>query len=425
MTLIKTGLLNGIAVLVRVLTLLGLNKVLAVYVGPAGYAVVGQFQNAVTMFTAVASGAFSNGVVKYTAEHQDDESQQHRVWRTAGTLILVMTLVASVLIAVCSRPLAQLFLEDVAQADVFVWFAAGLLLYAFNLLLLAILNGKKDVPAFVGANIAGSLLSLLLVYVLVLQLGLKGALIGFALYQSFAFFVTLGICWRKPWFRPSSLLGRPDRQVVRNLAGYVLMAMTTAICVPVSHMLVRNHLGDSFGLEYAGYWEAMWRLSAAYLMLVTSTLGVYYLPRLAELKQAGDIRREILQGYRIILPVAAASSLVVFLLRDPIITILFDESFAGMRSLFAPQLLGDTLKIGSWLLAYLMLGKAMFRLYVVTEVVSAAGFVVLTMVCTKVWGFEGVAVAHMVTYLLYWACLALVMRRYWQSDRASAYAGQS
>ena len=59
MTLIKTGLLNGIAVLVRVLTLLGLNKVLAVYVGPAGYAVVGQFQNAITMFTALAS-LFSN-----------------------------------------------------------------------------------------------------------------------------------------------------------------------------------------------------------------------------------------------------------------------------------------------------------------------------------------------------------------------------
>lgn len=423
MTLVKTGLLNGIAVLVRVLTLLGLNKVLAVYVGPAGYAVVGQFQNAITMFTALASGAFSNGVVKYTAEHRGDEAQQRRVWRTAGALILVMTLVASLLIAVFSRTLARVFLEDAAQADVFVWFAAGLLLYAFNLLLLAILNGKKDVLAFVVANIAGSLLSLLLVYLLVLQSGLKGALIGFALYQSVAFFVTLGICWRKPWCRLSSLMGAPDRQVMRNLAGYVLMALTTAVCVPVSHMLVRDHLGDSFGLEYAGYWEAMWRLSSAYLMLVTSTLGVYYLPRLAELKQAADIRREILQGYRIILPVAAASSLVVYLLRDPVIAILFDDSFAGMRSLFAPQLLGDTLKIGSWLLAYLMLGKAMFRLYVVTEVLSAAGFVVLTVVFTGIWGFEGVAIAHMVTYVLYWAFLALVMRRYWQKDYA--YAGRS
>lgn len=62
------------------------------------------------------------------------------------------------------------------------------------------------------------------------------------------------------------------------------MAVTSAVCVPVSHILVRNHLGETFGQEYAGYWEAMWRLSAAYLMLVTTTLSVYYLPMLSELK---------------------------------------------------------------------------------------------------------------------------------------------
>ena len=59
MTLIKTSLLNGIAVLVKLLTLLGLNKILAIYVGPAGYAVLGQFQNAVQMITTLTSSSIS------------------------------------------------------------------------------------------------------------------------------------------------------------------------------------------------------------------------------------------------------------------------------------------------------------------------------------------------------------------------------
>ena len=416
MTLIKTGLLNSIAVVIRVLTLLGLNKLLAVYVGPAGYAVIGQFQNAITMFTAFTAGAVSNGVVKYTAEHHEDEARQHDVWRTAGTLTLCSTIVAGVLIALFSKSLASIFLGDVAHADVFRWFAAGLLLYAFNVLLLAILNGKKEVPSFVMANIAGSLLSLVLVFVLVSTMGLKGALIGFAVYQSAAFFVTLGICWRKPWFRMEYLLGPVNKTVVKSLSGYVLMAITSAVCVPVSHILIRNHLGDTFGLDYAGYWEAMWRLSAAYLMLVTTTLGVYYLPRLSELKTTESIRQEILQGYRIILPVAILCSICVYLLRDQIIVILFADSFVGMRSLFAPQLLGDTLKIGSWILAYLMLGKAMFKVYVITEVVASAGFVVLTIVMTRFWGFEGVSLAYALSYFLYWIGLAFIMRKFWRKS---------
>ena len=51
MTLLKTSALNGIAVLTRVGTALLLNKILAVHVGPAGYAVIGQFQSLVGMVT--------------------------------------------------------------------------------------------------------------------------------------------------------------------------------------------------------------------------------------------------------------------------------------------------------------------------------------------------------------------------------------
>ncbi|WPN48573.1 hypothetical protein [Pseudomonas sp. P8_241] len=94
MTLIKTSLLNGIAVVVKMLTLLGINKILAIYVGPTGYAAIGQFQNAVQMITTFASGAVNTGVVKYTAEYADDESAQHKVWQTAGAIALAGTLPA-------------------------------------------------------------------------------------------------------------------------------------------------------------------------------------------------------------------------------------------------------------------------------------------------------------------------------------------
>jgi PST family polysaccharide transporter len=412
MTLIKTSLLNGIAVIVKMLTLLGLNKILAIYVGPAGYAALGQFQNAVQMITTLASGAINTGVTKYTAEYHEDEVKQQVVWRTAGTIALIGSLLIGVLVVVFNRPLAGWFLKDEGLGGVFIWFAATLVLFVFNTLLLAILNGKKEIRRYVVANIAGSLFALVVTTVMAIKFGLYGALVALAVYQSLAFFVTYWICRKTSWFRLKYLIGSIDKQAARDLAKYTAMALTSAACVPVSHIFIRNHLGETMGWEAAGYWEAMWRLSAAYLMLVTTTLSVYYLPRLSELKEPSEIKKEILQGYKIILPVAAACGLVVYLLRDFIIRTLFTAEFSGMETLFAWQMVGDTLKIGSWILSFLMLGKAMVRLFIVSEVIFAASFYLLVVLLVDLTGLTGVAVAHAVNYLCYWFFLVLAIFKF-------------
>lgn len=412
MTLIKTSLLNGIAVVIKMLTLLGINKILAIYVGPAGYAALGQFQNAMTMITTFASGAINTGVTKYTAEYYDDEPRQRLVWRTAGTIALVGSVVTALFIAVFNQTLAAWFLKDASYGGVFLWFAATLVLFTFNTLLLAILNGKKEIARYVLANIAGSIFALVATSVMVIQFGLYGALVALAVYQSISFFVTLSLCYKAPWFKLEYLFGGIDKQAALNLGKYTAMALTSAVCVPVSHILVRNHLGETLGWDAAGYWEAMWRLSSAYLMLVTTMLSVYYLPKLSELKGAREIKKEIIHGYKVILPVAALSGIIIYVLRDFIIVTLFTDGFSSMRDLFGWQMLGDTFKIGSWILAYLMLGKAMFKLFVIIEVAFSVGFVALAWLFIGVLGLEGVAIAHAVSYAIYWGVIAACIRRY-------------
>ncbi len=407
MTLIKTSLLNAIAVAIKMLTLLGLNKILAIYVGPAGYAALGQYQNAVQMITTLASGAVNTGVTKYTAEYHTDEAKQQAVWRTAGTISLIGSLLVAALVILFNRSLAAWFLKDENLGSVFIWLAITLVLFVFNTLLLAILNGKKEIQRYVIATIAGSLFSLIVTTVMAIKLGLYGALVALAIYQSLAFFVTLWICRKSSWFSFGYLFGGIDREVAENLAKFTAMALTTAVCVPLSHILIRNHLGETLGWEAAGYWEAMWRLSAAYLMLVTTTLSVYYLPKLSELQDPAEIKREIMQGYRIILPVAAACGLGIYLLRDFIIRLLFTPEFAEMETLFAWQMVGDTLKIGSWILAYLMLGKAMVKLFIASEILFTVMFYALTVLFTESIKLKGVAVAHAVNYLLYWVIMAI------------------
>ncbi|MEN5201193.1 O-antigen translocase [Pseudomonas wadenswilerensis] len=420
MNLLKTSALNGIAVVIKMLTLLGINKVLAIYVGPAGYAAIGQFQNAVQMITTFASGAINTGVTKYTAEYQEQPQEQYKVWRTAFAVSLLGALLAAVLIVVFNQYLAVWILKDEALGDVFIWFAATLVFFTLNALLLAVLNGKKEIVRYVVANIAGSLFALLVTVLMTMSLGLYGALVALAVYQSLSFFVTVVLCLRSSWFRWQHFIGRVERSAFVKLSNYTLMALTSAICVPLSHMYVRQYLGDNFSWVEAGYWEAMWRMSAAYLLLVTTTLSVYLLPRLSALQEKGEIRKELLSVFKLMLPVTAAGCALIYLFRDLVIALLFSKEFMPVGDLFLWQLVGDFLKIAGWAMAYLMLSKPMVKTYVATEVLFSLSFYLLTVVLTKKFGFSGVALAHAVNYLVYLVVMYVVIFKiYLRTDRES------
>ena len=412
MTLIKTSLLNGIAVAVKMITMLGINKILAVYVGPSGYAAIGQFQNAMQMITTFASGAINTGVTKYTAEHYDDEQKQHDLWKTAGSITIAGSLFSAVIIIIFNQQLALWFLKDKHFGGVFVWFACSLVFFTLNTLLLAILNGKKAILTYVIANSVGSLLALVFTSIMTMRMGLYGALVALAVYQSISFICTLVLCLRSHWFKISFIFGKIDRATAINLGKYTGMALTSAACIPLSQILVRNHVGTTLGWNYAGYWEAMWRLSAAYLMLVTTTLSVYYLPRLSEIKSSQELRNEIIKGYKIILPVALVSGSMIYLLRDLIIGILFTHKFSEMSQLFGWEIAGDTLKIGSWILSYVMLGKAMVKLFILTEILFTVSYIGLCWFFIYEMGFVGVAVAFTINYAAYWAIMwRYIMKR--------------
>ncbi|AHG74144.1 Polysaccharide biosynthesis protein [Mannheimia sp. USDA-ARS-USMARC-1261] len=378
-----------------------LNKILAVYVGPSGYALIGQFQNFIQMVTVFSGNAINTAVVKYTAEYYEQPEKQRTIWQTATGIIFFFSLVGGGLIFLLREKLSVVIFNNSDYESVFIWFAVFLLFFNLNTLFLAILNGKKAIERLVAANISGSLISLAITAVLVIEFGLYGALVALAIYQSLAFFITFFICNQASWFSWKELFGNLDKGIARKFASFALMAVVSAVCVPVSQMVIRQYLSYEYGNEYAGYWEAMVRFSGAYLMLVTTTLGVYYLPRLSELKEVDKIKQEIFLAYKYIFPLALLGGVTVFILKDWIIITLFSDKFLPMRELFFWQILGDIVKIGSWILAYLMLSKAMTKLFVITEVVFSISSVLLSILFVNLIGFEGVSLAHLINYTLY------------------------
>lgn len=411
MNLIKTSLFNGIAVVIKIISYFFINKILAVLIGPSGFVVIGQFQNAIQMISAFASGAINNGVTKYTAENAKDEKEQIKVWRTAGSIVIAVSLIFSLLVILCRHLLSLYFFKNDEYSYLFTWLAGTLLFFNLNILLLAILSGKKEVKSYVLANIAGSILTLLTVGLMSYFWQLKGALISLVIYQSIAFFVTSLICQKKTWFKIKYLYGQIDKQVLKKLVSYAFMAFTSALMVPISQMLIRSTLVTKFSIDIAGCWEGLNRLSSAGLMVATTTLSLYYLPRLSELDSKKEIKEEIIEGIKIILPVSLLTMTLLFFFRETVINILFSKSFAQMKEMFFWQMLGDLVKIVSWLFAYVVLAKAYVKIFIFAEIFFSLSLYVLFDVMSFFKDIHLITFAYFINYVFYLLFLLFCLRK--------------
>jgi polysaccharide transporter, PST family len=411
MTLIKTSLWTATSTIVKILAGFVINKVIAVYVGPSGLAVVGQLQNFIAMSTTLSNGAIAQGVVKYTAEYKSIREKQ-KIFSSSLIISLASSFFVSFVLISLSQYWSELILKNIKYDSVFIVFGVTVLLFSLNTILMSILNGQKEIKKYVIVNMASSLVALLLTSFLIIQWGLIGALYALVINQSIIFFVTLAFVIKSKWFKLKYFTHGVDKDSFFKLSKFALMAVTTVLTVPVSHLIVRNYMGENLGWDEAGYWQGIWYISGIYLMIITTSLNVYYLPRLSEIKDKSELKQEVLAGYKLIMPIAILLALSIYLLKEYVILVAFSESFMPMVDLFLWQLVGDVIKIASWLLGYITLAKAMTKTYISLEIFGSLSFIGLSIYFIDLYGLIGVTYAFSLNYAIYMFIMFFIFKRY-------------
>ena len=286
---------------------------IAIYVGPSGVAIISQFQNFIGISTAIATGGIQQGVTKYAAEVRHDEVNKAVILSTSLRITVFFALLVGILTSFNSRYLSiHLFDSDLYQY-VFVVFGATVVLFGLNQLLMSILNGTGEIKKLVQVKISSNVFGLIVTSSSVYIYGLSGALVAIALSQSVIFFVSLVFVVKSDWFKLELFKDKIDRVYSTKLFKYSLMAMSSMILPPLVQIEIRNHIIDTLTIEEAGYWDGLGKISAAYLGIITTTLSIYYLPKLSVLKERLDIRNELLNGYKTITPVLLLAISLIYI----------------------------------------------------------------------------------------------------------------
>lgn len=400
--LLTVTLFSGLLTLLRMASGFVIAKVVAIYTGPSGIAMLGQVQSLVSALNGIVAAPAGSGVVRYTAEYQAAGFDSCAPWWKAALKWILMLLAVVIPIAcVFAQPIAYWVFGDVNYFWLVMVTALALPLSAANTLVASVINGQHQYYRFVALGMVSVIVATIVMVVLVMVANLNGAMIAVVMFTSISGLVMLVGSMRQPWFRLKYWWGETDKVQLRGIGGYVAMAVTSALTAPMALLMVRNILIDQVGWEQAGLWQAVWKTSEVYLGVIGIALSTYFLPKLSSLKGSGAILREIQATAKIVMPIVLILAIMVYLLRDIAISLIYTEAFRPARDLFAIQLIGDVIRILAIIYAYPMLSCSATKWFIGSEIAFSISFVLLAYFFVAKYGIQGANVAYAVNYCLY------------------------
>ncbi len=410
--LFKATSLNGISILLKVTIGFITSKVIAVFVGPSGMALVGNLRNFITSTEAIATLGFENGVVKYVAENKKEEKKLKQTLSTIFLSVLVVSIVMSFILFFFSDYFnSSIFGVSYHYNFVFQALAFALPFYIGNIFLIAAINGLGEFKKVIYINSIGSIIGLVVTLILIYKLKTQGALLAIILTPTLLFFVSFLSMNKEVSIFKSVHTKLFNFSFLKSLSSYSLMALVSAVFGPMVLLAIRKNIILDLGIEQAGFWEAMTRMSSYYFVFISSLIGIYFLPKLAIAKDNQETKSLFWEYYKGILPIFMFGMVTIYFFRDFIIQLLFTKQFLPISKLFFWQLIGDTFKAASFILGYQFYAKKLTKDFIFFELLSLTVLYFSSIYFISIFKIEGVVMAYAFTYAIYLLSLAIYFRK--------------
>ena len=409
--LIEGGRLNSVNIAIRITTGILVSKFIAIYLGPSGMALVGNLRNFLTAIQTFAISGLYKGFVKLISTFKTDAVE---LSKTLSTVFYFGYFTSVGLAFVCyynAEFISSVLFSDAYRfAYVIETMALVLPLYALNMFAFSIMNGFAKYKILIIINSIGQILGLLVTLLLIWQERIDGALIALVVVPALNLLITLvGIAFRKS-FVSAIHISKMSLGILTTLSPYMVMALVSAIALPIVSIIIRNYLTSEIGITEAGYWTAVTRVSDYYLIIINSILSLYILPRFSEINSKEEFSKEVFQFYKTVIPTFGAILFAIYLGRSLLVTLLFSSEFQPAADLLGFQILGDFMRVLAMVIAYQFLAKKMFMHFIILEIFLFIMLYVSSTSFIDIFGLKGAVMGHCLSYFMYLGILLLIFR---------------
>ena len=309
--LFKVSSLNFMSVAIKIIGGLISSKIIALFIGPAGLALLGNFRNFLNSIESFSTLGFQNGIIKYVAENEKDKDELGKVLSTIFFSVLSAILILCITLIIPSSWWSTVVFGDEQFSWVFKVLAFLLPLYTGNIIFISILNGLGKYKDVINTTIWGNVCGVLISAVIIWKAGLHGALFSLVLSPSLMFFLSFYLLQKKMHGWQFLKISNFNSTYFKGLLSYSSMIFVSALLSPYVYLSLRNLLIDKVGAIAAGHWEAMNRIAVFYLMFFTTLLTVYFLPKLSTAQNRVETRAVFYNYFKAIVPLFALAAITI------------------------------------------------------------------------------------------------------------------
>ena len=407
--LIKVTPLETVSLFVKLIAGILTSKAIAIFIGVEGLALIGNLRNFVSSFQTISIFGFYNGTVKYIAKFKNNTLRLSQTLSTVFYIGFFATILVSFFCYFNAEEINNIIFPTYNNYPyVIKIFAIVLPFYALNMFSFSIMNGFSNYKMLIIINIIGQILGLSITLILIYQSRIEGALISIAIAEALICLITLvSIINRRNLVNLISVK-QISLSFFKKMGSYSVMALMSAILMPMVLLAIRSYIIDNLGYKDAGLWEAMTRISKYYLMFISSLTALYILPRFTEIEGVKAFKKEVISFYKSVMTFFAAFLILIYFLKHFIVIGVFSYEFTPVEDVFCGQLLGDFVKVLSIVIAYQFLAKKMFWHYVITELFLLIILYLTSIYLVDYYGLEGAVIAHFISYLMYFGLILLI-----------------
>jgi len=400
-------------------------KIFAAMLGPAEVAVLATLQQirqaGVTGATLNGSTALVQGI-SARGNRSNGKERREYLRTVLGLMGIATALVAAAALA-APQWIASSTGLGAERAAMVRWMAAPVVFSCALVFLSAVMNAQGAIGRLALVQLASPAAMAMLAYPVArivrggnVRGGHEGALV-FWLTAAVAGAVGLGLILLYPqpirhWFQGDGRWwSAPAARGFLAVSASLLAGGTAASLVLLA---ARARILHQQGFAVAGQFDAAWAISMNHVSLVLGSLQTYCLPALVRSTGRTERSAHLTRMLTAAALAAAAMVCVLALLKPVVLTLFYSDAFREAARYLRWTLIGDYLKVSSWVLSIPMLASADMRAFLAADLSAYAVFAVGAVAVGRFRGAaEGTAIAFMLMYAAHLAvCGSIAWRRY-------------
>ncbi len=409
--LIKVLSLNSVSVGVSFVLGLLSSKIISVFLGPSGMALMGSFRNFTAMIKSIATLGMNTSVVKLIVENKEDKEEVSLIYSTFFGVFLGLAIVLGILISLFSSWISQLIFFNNSYATPIQFFGLMLPLIVINVFWTSVYNAFEKFKHLITIQIISNLIIFASTAYLVWQNNIQGGLLSVVIGEVIMFFVTY-LFIRKTFSEFKFDYHQIElKKYLSDMQRFSIMALLSAVLVPLTLILIRDNIVSVHSIQEAGIWDGVNRLSSFYMLIFNTGISMYYMPKLASLKTDSEFKLELKSYFKTLVPLFIVIVLAIFLLKSYIVQLAFTEEFNKINSILIWQLLGDFFRIMTLAFGFQILVKSMLKRYFIIEIVFNSCFLILAYLWIPSRSSEGVVQAYFAANVLTFLIILFMFRK--------------